>query len=189
MSLPAIDEDELQAFVDGRLPQGRSTAVLAHLDRHPARHPGGSRNTRATRMSCAAALAAIEPAGGRPDHAAAAARARADRLTPARLPRLAAPRRDRRAAARRRLVGPCASTRAVWMHGCRRWSPRPRRPMRCSAATASTGRADRGLADRDGGLVLAPARRGDRDPLAARDRPASGRRAACCPATSRRSRS
>ncbi len=35
MSLLAIDENELQAFVDGRLPEGRGTAVLAHLDRHP----------------------------------------------------------------------------------------------------------------------------------------------------------
>lgn len=35
MTLPAISEDELQAFVDGELPRGRSTAVLAHLGRHP----------------------------------------------------------------------------------------------------------------------------------------------------------
>lgn len=35
MTLPAISEDELQAFVDGDLPRGRSTAVLAHLGRHP----------------------------------------------------------------------------------------------------------------------------------------------------------
>jgi anti-sigma factor RsiW len=35
MSLPEIREAELQAFVDGQLPEGRCTAVLAHLGRHP----------------------------------------------------------------------------------------------------------------------------------------------------------
>jgi anti-sigma factor RsiW len=35
MSLPEIREVELQAFVDGQLPEGRYTAVLAHLGHHP----------------------------------------------------------------------------------------------------------------------------------------------------------
>jgi anti-sigma factor RsiW len=35
MTPPEIGEDELQAFVDGKLPEGRCTAVLAHLGRHP----------------------------------------------------------------------------------------------------------------------------------------------------------
>ena len=35
MTVPDIGEDELQAFVDGQLPRGRSTAVLAYLGRHP----------------------------------------------------------------------------------------------------------------------------------------------------------
>ena len=35
MSTSEIGEDELQAFVDGQLPHGRSTAVLAHLGHHP----------------------------------------------------------------------------------------------------------------------------------------------------------
>ena len=35
MSAPEIREDELQAFVDGRLPEHRCTAVLAHLGYHP----------------------------------------------------------------------------------------------------------------------------------------------------------
>jgi len=35
MTAPEIGEDELQAFVDGKLPEGRCTAVLAHLGRHP----------------------------------------------------------------------------------------------------------------------------------------------------------
>jgi anti-sigma factor RsiW len=39
MSGQEIGEDELQAFVDGQLPQGRSTAVLAHLGRHPHEIP------------------------------------------------------------------------------------------------------------------------------------------------------
>ena len=39
MSGQDIGEDELQAFVDGQLPQGRSTAVLAHLGRHPQEIP------------------------------------------------------------------------------------------------------------------------------------------------------
>lgn len=39
MTVPEIGEDELQAFVDGQLPQGRSTAVLAHLGQHPDEIP------------------------------------------------------------------------------------------------------------------------------------------------------
>jgi anti-sigma factor RsiW len=35
MSEPEIDEDELQAFVDGELPAARCTPVLAHLGRDP----------------------------------------------------------------------------------------------------------------------------------------------------------
>jgi anti-sigma factor RsiW len=35
MTPPEIGEDELQAFVDGKLSEGRCTAVLAHLGRHP----------------------------------------------------------------------------------------------------------------------------------------------------------
>jgi anti-sigma factor RsiW len=35
MTPPEIGEDELQAFVDGKLAEGRCTAVLAHLGRHP----------------------------------------------------------------------------------------------------------------------------------------------------------
>jgi anti-sigma factor RsiW len=35
MTIAEIGEDELQAFVDGELPRGRSTAVLAHLGYHP----------------------------------------------------------------------------------------------------------------------------------------------------------
>ena len=35
MSMPEISEAELQAFVDGQLPEGRCTAVLAHFGRHP----------------------------------------------------------------------------------------------------------------------------------------------------------
>jgi anti-sigma factor RsiW len=35
MSLPEMSEAELQAFVDGQLPEGRCTSVLAHLGHHP----------------------------------------------------------------------------------------------------------------------------------------------------------
>jgi anti-sigma factor RsiW len=35
MSLPEMSEAELQAFVDGQLPEGRCTTVLAHLGHHP----------------------------------------------------------------------------------------------------------------------------------------------------------
>jgi len=36
MTLPEINEDEIQALVDGQLPAERCTAVLAQLGRHPA---------------------------------------------------------------------------------------------------------------------------------------------------------
>ncbi len=79
MSLPEISEAELQAFVDGQLPEGRCTAVLAHLGRHPedierlsehARHKDELRNRLA-----ALDLAADDPA------TAELQRALADRLT------------------------------------------------------------------------------------------------------------
>ena len=35
MNAPEVHEEELQAFVDGQLPSGRCTAVLAYLGRHP----------------------------------------------------------------------------------------------------------------------------------------------------------
>ena len=35
MNAPEVHEEELQAFVDGQLPRGRCTAVLAYLGRHP----------------------------------------------------------------------------------------------------------------------------------------------------------
>jgi anti-sigma factor RsiW len=35
MSLPELSEAELQAFVDGQLPEGRCTAVLTYLGHHP----------------------------------------------------------------------------------------------------------------------------------------------------------
>jgi anti-sigma factor RsiW len=35
MNAPEVDEEELHAFVDGQLPRGRCTAVLAYLGRHP----------------------------------------------------------------------------------------------------------------------------------------------------------
>jgi anti-sigma factor RsiW len=35
MNAPEVHEEELHAFVDGQLPRGRCTAVLAYLGRHP----------------------------------------------------------------------------------------------------------------------------------------------------------
>lgn len=35
MSTPSVQEEELHAFVDGQLPKGRCTAVLAYLGQHP----------------------------------------------------------------------------------------------------------------------------------------------------------
>ena len=69
MSLPVIDEDELQAFVDGRLPEGRSTAVLAHLDRHPAETRRLGQYAR-HKDELRRALAAADLPGGDPTTAA-----------------------------------------------------------------------------------------------------------------------
>jgi anti-sigma factor RsiW len=69
MSLPEIDEDELQAFVDGRLPEGRSTAVLAHLDRHPAETRRLGQYAR-HKDELRRALAAADLPGGDPTTAA-----------------------------------------------------------------------------------------------------------------------
>lgn len=79
MSLPEIREAELQAFVDGQLPEGRYTAVLAHLGHHPdeiERLAEYARHKEALRRG----LEAVDPAADDPT-TAELQRTLADRLS------------------------------------------------------------------------------------------------------------
>ena len=180
--------------------RGRAAGVRRRPPRRGPRHrgPGASRPPprgdpaaravrAATRMSCAAALAVVDLPARRSDHAELQRRRCADRLN-----RPVYGHWLRRAASVVLLLAAGWSGHVLYqglLDGSaaaagRRGRPGARGVRRRSPAS---GRADRGLADRDGGLVLAPARRrGSRSPRCVRSAcvwSAGG----CCPATIRRS--